>query len=65
MQIGREPLEDLSPLWCGTAIGRVGPFVVMEGINEEEEGSRVSGSEPEQYTFKARQMDMPSSTGRR
>ena len=39
---------DLSPLWRGTAIGRVGLLVVKEGINEEEEGSRVSGSEPEQ-----------------
>ena len=39
---------DLSPLWRGKAIGRVSPLVVMEGINEEEEGSRVSGSEPEQ-----------------
>jgi hypothetical protein len=27
---------------------RLSPLVVMEGINEEEEGSRVSGSEPEQ-----------------
>ena len=39
---------DLRPLWRGKAIGRVSPLVVMEGINEEEEGSRVSGSEPEQ-----------------
>ena len=51
MQVGRGPLwtfVDLSPLWRGTAIGRVSPLVVMEGINVEEEGSRVSGSEPEQ-----------------
>ena len=40
---------DLSPLWRGKAIGRVSPLAFMEGINEEEEGSRVSGSEPEQY----------------
>ena len=32
----------------GYACERLGSSRVMEGINEEEEGSRVSGSEPEQ-----------------